>query len=759
MLRRLGPARGLASSLASNTDRLTGSMGLASARGTTGWKAALILKRVGVLLPVIAVVLGLALLVIDPLPLQTLRNNVFDQYQRWHPRDYVDAPVRIVDIDEESLRRLGQWPWPRTRLAALVEHLQAAGVAAIGFDILLAEPDRTSPGTMAALWELPASTSRTLQRLPDHDQVLARTLSGTPTVLAFLLQHAAGPAQASAADGAAGAVLAWRPFRYVHVGAPAADRLHHFETALTARPELEAGAAGYGALNFMADSDGIVRRVPLVLGLQDGPVPSLVAELLRVAQGERNYFLRSDEHHLGLAEMRIGQLRIPTTAAGEVWVHYSQPVPQRYLPAWKLLAGELPASLLAGHIVLVGSSAQGLMDLRFGPLRRIMPGVEIHAQALEQILAGQTLQRPNWATAVEVIAVILGGLAIAWLSSHSRALAAAGIAVLLLALLLASGWYAFRVHGLLINTITPALVFAGSFVTGSLIHHFISEREQRWIKTMFARYVSPNRVELLVQHPEAAVLGGKRQECSFVFTDLENFTSLMESVEPEAAVNLLNDYLDGMIAIAFRHEGTLDRIVGDAVAIMFSAPVPQADHRARALACALEMDAFAADHAGHLRERGIRLGRTRIGIHSGDVIVGNFGGSAIFDYRALGDPVNTASRLESANKQLGTTICVSEATLAGCPDAPVRPVGRLLLKGKSVAIKVFEPLTQRCVQRYAPAAAYAEAYRLMVDASCEPALARFRALAQAWPEDPLVALHAHRLAAGESGDLIEMLVK
>ncbi|MDQ8021594.1 MAG: adenylate/guanylate cyclase domain-containing protein [Moraxellaceae bacterium] len=714
------------------------------------------LKRIGVLLPIVAVALGLALLVLDPQPTQTLRNNLFDQYQRWHPRDYVEVPVRIVDIDEETLRRLGQWPWPRTRLAALIEHLRANGVAAIGLDILLAEADRTSPASMSAQWALSPALRDALRQLPDHDRVLATSLAGAPAVLGFMLQDV--PAGTSG-DGKAAGALAWQPFRYVHAGEPATGSLHRFTSALGARPQLEKVAAGYGAINFVADSDGIVRRVPLVLALQDKPVPSLTAELLRVAQGERNYFLRSDGPQLGLAEVRTGQLSVPTTAAGEVWVHYSDAEPTRYLPAWKLLAGEVPASLLEGHIVLVGSSAQGLMDLRFNPLRRIMPGVEAHAQALEQILTGQTLQRPNWALALEVIAIVLGGLAIAWLSISARAFVAASTTAVLLALLLAGGWYAFRVHGLLINTVTPALVFACTFVAGSLIHHFISEREQRWIKAVFSRYVSPNRVEFLVQHPDATALGGKRQECSFVFTDLENFTGLMESVEPEEAVSLLNDYLDGMIAIAFRHEGTLDRIMGDAVALMFSAPLPQADHKARALACALEMDAFANSHAAQLAGQGLKLGKTRIGIHSGEVIVGNFGGSTMFDYRALGDAVNVAARLESANKQLGTTICLSEATLAGCPGARVRPVGHLVLKGKSRAIKVFEALTDRGTTGYAPPDVYDEAYRLMTEDASWVALARFRELARQWPEDPLVALHARRLAGGEQSDLMTMTTK
>ena len=314
---------------------------------------------------------------------------------------------------------------------------------------------------------------------------------------------------------------------------------------------------------------------------------------------------------------------------------------------------------------------------------------------------------------------------------------------------------------------TPALILTTTFVLGSLLHHFRSEREQRWIKDAFSRYVSPNRVSHLVEHPDDMELGGRRQDCSFIFTDLAGFTTLMESIDPGEAVALLNAYLDEMIAIAFRHEGTLDRIVGDAVAIMFSAPVPQADHRARALACALDMDAFASRYAADLQAKGIRFGKTRIGIHSGEVIVGNFGGSTMFDYRALGDPVNTASRLEAVNKHLGTNICLSAATLAGCPpETVVRPVGKLVLKGKSQALQVYEPVTPERAAHYAPLAEYGAAYELMARESADsetgeasPALAVFSDLAEKFPADPLAKLHRDRLRAGSHGDLIVMSEK
>ncbi len=710
------------------------------------------LRSVAVLLCLVTASLGLTLMLIDPVALQTLRHHGFDQYQRWKPRDYVPVPVRIVDIDEASLKKTGQWPWPRTQLAQLVEQLDKQGAAVIGFDVVFAEPDRTSPRRASAGWPLPPAARTVLEGLPDHDTVFAQAIERHGVVLGFAVQGASTPGKEQAAAAPA-------PYRYVWRGEPNLQSLHSFPGAVPSLPPLDAAARGNGALTFVPDSDGVVRRVPLVLSVANNPVPGFSAELLRVAQGGSNYILkRADSAAVALEEVRIGALSLPTNARGEMWLHYTTEQAQRYVPAWKVLAGQVDSGLLDGHIVLVGSSAQGLLDLRFNPLGRVMPGVEAHAQALEQALSGQFLSRPSWAFAAEAIIVVLGCMVAVWIGAFVPSLWAAAACLTLVAGLMWGGWWAFASQRLLLDSFTPALALLVAFALASLCRHFWSERQQRWVKEAFSRYVSPNRVEYLVNNPGQLELGGKRQHCSFIFTDLAGFTSLMESIDPGAAVALLNRYLEEMISIAFRHQGTLDRIVGDALAIMFSAPVVQADHAQRALDCAMEMHAFATEYARDLQARGIAFGHTRFGVHSGEVIVGNFGGNAIFDYRALGDPVNTAARLESVNKHLGTRICVSQATLSECEGIEVRPVGRLVLKGKRLALPVFEPLPQPMPAGYAPTAQYQAAYAAMRDGDAV-APTQFDVLRDAYPEDPLVQLHWARLAQGETGDEIVLRSK
>lgn len=700
------------------------------------------------LLPLLPVLLGLTLLVLDTKPQQALRNSIFDQYQRWHPREYVPAPVRVIDIDEASLARMGQWPWPRTKIAEMLEKLGQAGVAVVGFDVLFPETDRTSPSSAVELWALNGPMREQLLALPDHDKVFAQSLTQTPAVLGFALEQS---------EKNEGGDFPLQKGRFIYAGEDQSRWLTSYSRAVRSLPSLEQVASGNGAVTFVPDADGVIRRVPLVLQVGQKPVGTLASESLRVALGARNVVLKSASGASGIEEVRIGQLTIPTNVRGEMWVHYTVKEPQRTVPAWQVMTGEVATELLAGHIALIGSSAQGLMDLRFNPWG-IFPGVEAHAQALEQALTGHFLVRPSWARGLETIEIIILGVALGALTVRVRAMRAALAWLVTIVAVAAASWWAYVSHGILLDAATPVIVISTTFIISSLWHHFASEREQAWIKQAFSRYVSPNRVAHLVNNPEALTLGGQRKVCSFIFTDLESFTGLMESRDPGEAVSLLNTYLDRMIEIIFEHDGTLDRIVGDALAVVFSAPVTQPDHLAKAVRCALALDAFAHEYSSNLLAQGIPFGKTRIGVHSGEVIVGNFGGKNMFDYRALGDPVNTSARLEGANKHLGTRICFSEAMMQDNMPIELRPIGQLLLVGKKKSLKVFEPLVKENYER-ADLSQYLSAYETMASELSKDALHRFTELISRWPDDPLVQLHHRRLSEGQVGDVIQFDAK
>ena len=697
-------------------------------------------ERAAALLPLAGLVVCCVIFLFEPQTLTLTRYAFFDQLQRWHPRPVETSPrVAIIDIDDESLQRLGQWPWPRSRLAELVRRLRSAGASVIGFDMMFSEPDRSSPRAVVDIWPLDAEQRRMIASLPDHDAQLATALAGDDVVLGYAVRDTPGESSALPPK-----------FGISTRGEIGDGALFEFDGRLASLPILEQAAAGVGHVSVIEDADGVVRKLPVMMRVAGAYAPALVMEALRVDSGTRSYLLDAAPDGAGLEAVVTGGRRVLADEFGQAWVHYGRFRPERYQSAWRLLEGDSAPdpSRYRDHIVLVGGSAALLHDLRTTPLRESVPGVEIHRQMIEQVVSGHSLRRPGWIVAIEALALLVGSLLASALAWRLRsALAAPALVAMLVAAVLAARHF-FSVQGLLIDAVAPALAWTTCFVLASLARLYRSERRQRWIRSAFSRYVSPNLVRHLVANPTALELGGRRQMCSFVFTDLEGFTPLIEKTPPKQAVALINEYLDDMIAIVFAHDGTLIRIVGDALAVMFSAPVEQADHASRALRCARALDRraceFAASHSGGDGA----FCRTRIGVHSGEVTVGNFGGSAMLDYRALGDPINVAARLEAANKRLGTRVCVSAATLAEVPNTDVRPIGRLRLRGKRESVTAFEPLT-------APDPDYDAAFALLREES-PSAMQAFEELCAARTDDPLVSLHLGRLRAGENGDQIDL---
>ncbi|MEQ9326286.1 MAG: adenylate/guanylate cyclase domain-containing protein [Rhodospirillales bacterium] len=711
----------------------------------------------------VAVIGALAAIVIaDPAPLRAARNIVFDGQQRWTPRKAaLDVPVRIVDIDNDSLAEIGQWPWPRTVLARLVEKLSDAGAAAIVFDIVFAEPDRTSPAEALRNWQAGPDAAEVLSRLPDHDTAFAEAIAGAPVVL--------GVAFGSGKDGARKPlVLSGIAFG----GDDPRESLAEYDSVTANLDILEHAAAGIGNFNFISDGDGVVRRVPLFVTMDGEIYPSLVAEALRVARGAGSHVIKSTganrEIDAGgppaIASVKIADVVIPTDASGAMRLYMAPSDPDRYIPARDVLNGSADPVRLAGHIVLIGTSAAGLFDLRYSPLGQPLPGVELHAQALEQVIgeyvierqpelreaAGrQLIVRPDWAQGAETLAMLALSLCLiaAILAFGAMVSAIAGLAAIAAAN--AGAAWAFQSQGWLFDPVTPSVGILLTYLTLSILRHIQAERDRRWIETAFASYISPSIVKELVRHPDRLRLGGERREMTFLFTDLEGFTPLVEKNPPEKLIPLLNAYLNGLTKIGFAHEGTLDKIVGDATMFYWNAPVDQPDHAARAFACALEIDSFAETFRRQASTDGFPLGITRIGLHSGSVIVGNMGGDAIFDYSAHGDAVNTAARLESVNKQLRTRICVSATTAAQVADFIGRPVGDLVLKGRTETESCLEPLAAGD-DASAMIDAYNRAYRAM--AQHDPSAAEmFAALVRQWPDDGPSRFHLDRLRHGETG--------
>jgi len=660
------------------------------------------------------------------------RNLVADVFMAMHPAR-PDAPITIVDIDETSLAAQGAWPWPLPVLQTLIEQVGKLGGRPVA---LVAIPvgrrtDATSceppPADIATAAGRPAPPVSAGPLSPDHLQA----------VIGFALTE--GPGEPRHPPRRVGLVT-------IGVDAP---RLHNrLPASLLPADEIMQQAAGIGALNVFPDRDGRVRRVPLLVQMGDTLYPSLVAEMLRLASGGTSYQLRLDPIRGPSAAMslKIGDAVIPLNDNGEVWLHYAPDSALPRVSAASVIAGKLAPDALRDRLVLIGVSAPGIGARAVSPLGEQLTPAAIHAQALAQLLTGTHPVRPAWAPAAELIVAALGALLLILISFWRRGLWVVVPGTLLVAGVIA-GAYALFVHAqLLVDPLYPVAAITAAYVSLLLASYVATERERRWVQRAFSSYVSPVLVQHLIRHPEQLRLVGERRECSFVMTDLAGFTPLVEAYAPEELVELLNRYLDRLIAVVFEHEGAVDRIVGDAVSVRFSAPVYQPDHAQRAYDCALAIDRAAVEFAAAIQRDGVPFGQTRIGVHTGEVIVGNFGGTRQLDYRAFGDPINTAARLESANRFFGTRLAVSAATLACCGHAEVRPIGALLLKGKTEPIDTFTPVTPEQI-RSGLAEHYRAAYRA-IQQDAGAALAAFEAVAARFPTDALTRFHVERLRSG-----------
>ncbi|MCU0837218.1 MAG: adenylate/guanylate cyclase domain-containing protein [Rhodospirillales bacterium] len=695
------------------------------------------------MLPPLFLLAAAAILLADPQPLAQLRESVFDAYQRLRPRPSLPSPLRFVEIDDASLTKIGQWPWPRDRLAAVIDRLNENGARVIALDLLLVEPDRLSPQRLFSGGKPARQWAEAPTPVLDTDAALADAVARAPVVVGFAMiddKNDVRPLRK--------AEMLTDPDRRVP------DlRIPGFPGAIVPLPGLGEAAAGIGALNVVLAGSGVVRSVPMVLGLNGEVFPSFVAEVLRVAQRVDAITVQTGGP-AAAAHVVIGALSIPTGADGQLRLYFAPPSRTLVVPAWRLITGDHDPALFRNAIVVVGAGATGLQDRHPTPLSLTLPGPLLHLQGLEQILSQTYLHRPDWAKGAELLMLLGLGGALLLVLRHSGPAVGAVIGCTATLAAVGASWLAFVEARLLFDPVLPAMAVFLVFLGTSIVRHMQIERQHRWIRSAFASYVAPSIVEELVRHPDQLALSGERRDISCLFTDLEGFTVLVEGQEPARIVPVLNDYLDGLVRIVFRFEGTIDKIIGDAVHVIFGAPIAMAGHRQRAIHCALALDAFAEDFAARQREAGLPFGRTRIGVNSGSAIVGNFGGALHFDYTAHGDMVNTAARLEGANKYLGTRILVSEATVAGCPAFRGRPAGDLLLKGKTQPVKVFEPAVATT-----PAVlieAYGDAYGMMAAGDQSGAVAALARLSQRFPDDPLVAFHLHRLRRGETGTTIRL---
>ncbi|MCH8111270.1 MAG: adenylate/guanylate cyclase domain-containing protein [Proteobacteria bacterium] len=643
-------------------------------------------------LPGLAILIGLAAVRLwDPQPVETLRLRAFDLYQVIQPRENPNSQVTIVDIDEESLAEIGQWPWPRNILADMLDRLMIMGAIVVGFDIIFAESDRLSPDKLATtIPGLDESTAATLRALPSNDDLFAQALARSRAVVGI---SAIGRDLTEEDD---------KPIRRTSVAFIGGDPkrfLKNLPGILRLIPELEDAAPGRGMVTINPEADGIVRRVPAVLRVGDLVFPSLVVEMLRVATGNPTYAIRSTPD--GIESIRIrGFQPIRTDHDGTIWVHFTPYKREgRYLSAKDVINGTVPLERIQNKFILVGTSATGLLDIRTSPIDRLIPGVEVHANMIETILTENVpqLTRIQNADGAEAIFAILAGLLMIVLLPVIGAGWALLLGGALIGGLIGASWYAYIDSLTLIDVTYPAI---STFALYSILTYASYSRtasEKRQVRGAFGRYLSPALVEQLADDPSRLVLGGEMRTMTLLFCDIRGFTTISEAfkADPAGLTQLINKFLTPMTDLILERNGTIDKYMGDCIMAFWNAPLDDPEHAKHGCDSALAMfkgldtlnkqlkaDAQAENRPHHP----IRVG---IGLNTGDCVVGNLGSSQRFDYSVLGDSVNLAARLEGQSKNYGTGIVIGENTRAAAPGFATLELDLITVKGKTEAVRIF----------------------------------------------------------------------
>jgi adenylate cyclase len=615
----------------------------------------------------------------------------------------IDERIVVVDIDEKSLAAEGRWPWRRDKIAALVDRLfdhYQAGI--VGFDIVFAERDESSG--LDVLRELAqgelkddpryrAALGRIEPRL-EYDRAFADRLGSGLVVLGYYFSNVISSDGKGRASGLLPApVLPPGTFKGRNVGF---TRWVGYGANL---PELQQAARSGGHFNPWPDEDGITRRVPMLAEYDGAYYESLSLAVLRLGLGsprvvpgfaEDTFWTRN---YPGLEWLELGDVRIPIDSMVTALVPYRGPQGSYpYVSATEVLQAQVPVELLKSKIILIGTTAPGLFDLRATPVDRAYPGVEIHANLIAGMIDGTIKQRPPYVLGAEVVLLVLAGIVMAAVLPLVNPFRATLVTVLVLISVFGTNVLVWTQADLVLPLASGMLMIALLFGLNMSYGFFVESRAKRQITGLFGQYVPSELVDEMSQNPAAFTMEGDSREMSVLFTDVRGFTTIAEGLDPRQLSQLMNEFLTPLTRVIYRHRGTIDKYIGDCIMAFWGAPMVDPGHARNAVLAGLEMHRVLADLAPEFKSRGWPEIRIGVGINSGRMSVGNMGSEIRVAYTVMGDAVNLASRLEGLTKQFGIGLIVGETTRAQAPEFVYRELDRVVVKGKDAPVTIHEPL-------------------------------------------------------------------
>lgn len=582
--------------------------------------------------------------------------------------------VVIVDIDEKSLKKYGQWPWNRKLIANLLYDLTDAGAGIIGLDIVFSEEDRSSPHRFARYLQ-------TDKKLPNYDKLLAHALSQTPVIGGYTFSFTTTPEQNTPMI----------PAIFVKKGLTGENYLFKPKGVVLNIPTIQDSMYSAGFFNNIPDEGGMIRNVPLIMEYEGVLYPSLALEMLRVYSGEKRVDVVGDIS--GVEYIKFGDFKVPTDHTGRLVVNFRGGGKTfKYISVSDIMSGNFNAEDIHNKFVLIGTSALGLFDLRSNAYDAAMAGVEIHANVIDNILQGDYIQKPSDA--------ILVNIAFIW-----------GIVfVLLLIFSLVSSWWIIPTaivilfilyeilftilfsYGYVLSVLFPLISYVSILVSSVGLDYILESRQKDLVKRMLGKKVSPAVMEYLLEHSAEELINSKELEASILFSDIRGFTSISEKIgSPDKLIHMLNSYMTPMVDNIVSHHGTIDKFIGDAIMAYWNAPVPIKNHPDEAVKSAIEqinMLVEVNEKVKPVYDVEVKIG---IGIHTGVVTAGDMGSEGRSDYTIIGDNVNLASRMEGLTKQYDAQILISKSTyekLEG--EYKIRPIDLVEVKGKHEAVEIFE---------------------------------------------------------------------
>jgi len=645
---------------------------------------------------------GLQLPLID-----TLEAIIYDTRLKLTMPRTVDNRIVILDIDEKSLAEKekggeGRWPWPRDRLALLLDKLfDRYGIAIVGFDVVFAERDESSG--IRVLERLGRRELQDVQQFHsvlakikpqlEYDDIFARKMKGRAVVLGYTFSSddpGSAPIKGMLPEAVfAAEVFANNPIRTTSWN------------GYTANLEgLQKNAAGAGHFNPLPDPDGITRRVPMLAEFKGGYYEPLSLAMVRVLLGAPKLTAVSPDESLaprdypGLEFLQVGSLRIPVDDTASALVPYRGSKGSfRYYSIVDVLHDRVDVSELKGKIVLVGTTAPGLLDLRATPIDPVYPGVEVHANLIAGMLDENIKQRPPYVLGAEFALLLVSGLIMALLLPFLGPAISTLVTTLAVGLVVTTNVAVFHYGQLVLPLASGLTMIVALFMLNMAYGFFIEARGMRQITGLFGQYVPPELVDEMARNPEQFNMAPRAEELSVLFSDVRGFTTISESLSPEDLSHYINEYLTTMsLTIRETHRGTLDKYIGDAIMAFWGAPVADTAHAKNAVMAALDMQKEAKTLNEKFKAKGWPTFKIGIGVNSGTMRVGDMGSKIRKAYTVMGDAVNLGSRLEGITKQYGADIIIGEATKARITGVVCREIDRVRVKGKDEPVAIYQPL-------------------------------------------------------------------